>query len=120
MARIKKTSKVIEDSKTRLASLKSIDEALDLGNGITAAIFEQKLSKTESSLESYNTSLSIADEKRLIFENAEKDLNDYHERVLLGVGSKFGKDSIEYEKAGGTRKSERRKPTRFNNQNNKS
>lgn len=88
-----------------------------MGNGITAAVFEQKLNKTESSLGSYNTSLSIADEKRLIFENDEKDLNDYYERVLLGVGSKFGKDSIEYEKAGGTRKSERKKPTKSNNQN---
>lgn len=85
-----------------------------MGNGITVAMFEQKLDKAESSLETYNTTLSTADEKRNAFENDEEDLNDYHERILLGVGSKFGKDSIEYEKAGGTRKSERKKPIKSN------
>ena len=115
MSRIKKTSKVIEDSKTRLASLKSIDANLDLGNDITVAKFEEKLANAENSLASYNTTLSLVDEKRNNFENDESDLNDYFERVLLGVGSKFGKASIEYEKAGGTRKSERKKPTKSNN-----
>ena len=112
MARIKKTSKIIEDAKTRLAGLKSIDFNLDLGNGITVAVFEDKLKKAGDSLESYNTSLSIADEKRNTFEIAAADLNDMYERVLLGVGAKFGKDSIEYEKAGGTRKSERKRPSK--------
>lgn len=112
MARIKKTSKTIEDAKTRLASLRSIDANLDLGNGITVALFEEELSKTEESLASYNTTLSMADEGLANFEDNEKVLADIHERALLGVGSKFGKDSIEYEKAGGTRKSDRRKPIR--------
>ena len=106
---MKKTSKTIEDAKTRLASLKSIDTNLDLGNEITVTVFEGKLKKVTDSLESYNTALSIVDEKRNTFENDERDLSDMYERVLLGVGAKFGKDSIQYEKAGGTRKSERRK-----------
>lgn len=113
MARLKKSSKVIEDVKTRLASLKSIDANLDLGNGITIAVFEQKLIKSENSLAAYNTTLSMVDEKKSVFEEDERDLSDYSERLLLGVGSKFGKDSIEYEKAGGTRKSDRRKPAKL-------
>jgi hypothetical protein len=32
--------------------------------------------------------------------------------MLAGVSSKFGKNSDEYEKAGGTKKSERKKPVR--------
>jgi hypothetical protein len=32
--------------------------------------------------------------------------------MLAGVGSKYGKDSNEYEKAGGTRTSERKPPLR--------
>ena len=103
---MKKTSKTIGDAKTRLASLKSIDANLDLGNEITVAVFEGKLKRVTDSLETYNTALSIVDEKRNTFENDERDLSDMYERVLLGVGAKFGKDSIEYEKAGGTRKSE--------------
>lgn len=114
MARLKKTSRVVEDAKKRLASMKSIDPQLDLGNGITITVFEQKLTKVENSLAEYNTSLSIADEKNIVFEKDEADLQDYAERILLGVGSKFGKDSIEYEKAGGTRKSERRKSSKPN------
>lgn len=120
MARIKKTSKTIEDSKKRLSGLKAIDPKLDLGNGITIETFEKIIQTTETSLENYNTSLSIADENRNTFENNEKKLVDYYERTLLGVGSKFGKDSIEYEKAGGTRKSERRKSNKNNDYADKS
>jgi hypothetical protein len=32
--------------------------------------------------------------------------------MLAGVAAKYGKDSDEYEKAGGVRKSERKRPTR--------
>jgi hypothetical protein len=32
--------------------------------------------------------------------------------MLAGVGSKYGKDSSEYEQAGGTRTSERKPPVR--------
>lgn len=112
MARIKKTSKTVEDAKSRLAGVKAIAADLDLGNGITALGYEQKITKADKSLEKYNTSLSIADEDKNTFETDEKDLKDYHERILLGIGSKFGKNSIEYEKAGGTRKSERKKPSK--------
>lgn len=113
MARIKKTSKVIESAKTRLASLKSIDSNLDLGNGVTVEVFEQIVSKGETSLETYNTRLSLADEGQAIFEADEKDIAEFSERILLAVAVKFGKDSLEYEKAGGTRKSERKRPTRL-------
>ncbi len=109
MARTKKTSKIIESARTRLAGLKSIDAELDLGNGITVKDYEKKINDTEKSLGNYNTTLSLADEQGDTFEINENDLKDYHERILLGVGSKFGRDSIEYEKAGGTRKSEIRK-----------
>lgn len=112
MARTKKTSKVIESARTRLAGLKSIDENLDLGNGITVKDYEKKITDTEKALGNYNTTLSLADEQGDTFETNEKDLKDYHERILLGVGSKFGKNSIEYEQAGGTKKSERKKPVK--------
>lgn len=99
----------------RLAGLKSIDPALDLGNGVTAAIYESKIVETENDLATYNTALSTADAHQNTFETGEKDLKDYHERVLLAVAAKYGKDSSEYEKAGGTRKSEKRKPTKPKN-----
>lgn len=112
MARMKKTSKTVEAARARLAGLKSIDPVLDLGNGVTAAIYESKIEGTETDLSKYNTTLSLADEDQNKFETSEKDLKDYHERVLLAVAAKYGKDSTEYEQAGGTRKSEKRKPAK--------
>ena len=42
----------------------------------------------------------------------EKMLNTLSEKMLAAVGVKYGKDSDEYEQAGGTRTSERAKPTK--------
>ena len=39
-------------------------------------------------------------------------MRDLNERALDGVASKYGKNSNEYEQAGGTRKSERKRPVR--------
>lgn len=39
-------------------------------------------------------------------------IRDYSERILLGVAMKYGKNSDEYEMAGGIRKSERKRPVR--------
>jgi len=42
----------------------------------------------------------------------EKLLRAFSERMLTGVAAKFGKDSEQSQKAGGTKKSERRRPKR--------
>ena len=42
----------------------------------------------------------------------ESELNDWNRRVLSAVEAQFGPDSSEYEMVGGTRKSERKKPTK--------
>lgn len=112
MARKKKTSKTLEAARTRLAGLKSINENLDLGDDVKMSVYEAKINGTNTSLETYNSSLSVADANQDIFETDEDDLKDYHERILLAVAVKYGKDSLEYQKAGGVRKSERRKPKR--------
>jgi hypothetical protein len=109
MSRIKKTSKIVEGANLRVAGIKSIDPKLDLGNGLTVMSYEALIEETNQALEDYNTSLSLSDEKSNIYEAKEKLLKDMHERVLLGVGFKYGKDSNEYEKAGGTKKSNHRR-----------
>ncbi len=112
MARIKKTSKIIEEANVRLAGIKSIAVDLDLGNGVTAAAYTTKIEETANSLSDYNTTLSLVDEKLNIYEQNEAELKDFHERILLAVGAKYGKNSNEYEKAGGTKKSERKKSSK--------
>lgn len=115
MARLKRTSKILEMATQRLAGLKSIDPELDLGNGISVENYEKRIEKASASLERYNTSLSIVDQNEELLSADESDLKDFHERVLLGVGMKYGKNSNEYKMAGGVKKSERaRRPAKSN------
>lgn len=113
MAKKRKTAtRIMNAANTRLASLKSIDPSLDLGAGLKVSDFESVINATTGKLEQYNTSLGVSDGYLNEFNAQEKILKDINERMLSGVGSKYGKDSDEYEKAGGVRKSERKKPTR--------
>lgn len=116
MARMKRKSKTLETARVRLAGMKSIATDLDLGNGMTVAIYETKIGSTDNRMENYNSTLSQADEDQNLFETEENDLKDYSERMLLAVAAKYGKDSNEYEKAGGTKKSEKRKPAKPKNE----
>jgi len=106
MARKKRTSPEVDAAKIRAASLKSIDAALDLGNGQTLASYNAAIEGTEGQLNTYNTKLSDLDEMLNKLETSETALADLSERMLAGVASKYGKNSTEYEKAGGKRKSE--------------
>ena len=112
MAFKKKTSSKVDEARKRLAGLISVDPELDLGKGLTIEVFKEKIQEVEQSLDNYNTKLSEADEAKNIFSSKEKELNSIARRMLAGVGVKFGYDSDEYEKAGGTRTSERKKPNR--------
>ena len=46
----------LEKGKKRLAAVKSIDPALDLGNGIEVPKYETEVTKMDTKLEAYNTS----------------------------------------------------------------
>ncbi|HEY0432337.1 MAG TPA: hypothetical protein VGC95_00610 [Chitinophagaceae bacterium] len=110
MGRKKRTSKILDKANVRAAGLRSVG-TLDFGNGLTSAAFEQAITDVRTKLDDYNQTLSTVDEKANLLASAEKTLRDYHERVLSGVGAKYGKDSNEYEKVGGKRKSERKRPS---------
>lgn len=97
---------------TRLASLKSINEKLDLGNGLTVPMYDAAINDFMVKLDTYNTHLSQIDGLKNAVDAGEIALKDLSERMLDGVASKFGKDTDEYEKAGGVKKSERKKPVR--------
>jgi uncharacterized protein YukE len=112
MARLKRTSSHLEVAKTRVASLKSISPTLDLGNGLTVDAYEASIENVDQKLDTYNTTLSNVDSQLNAVDDAEKTLRDMSERMLTGVATKFGKDSDEYEKAGGVRKRDRKKIVR--------
>jgi CII-binding regulator of phage lambda lysogenization HflD len=112
MSRRKKSTSHIEQAVTRLAALKSIDTKMDLGNGLDVPKYETAIKDLQTKLGDYNTMLSLVDEKLNMVQTSEKTLLDLSERMLAGVASKFGKNSDEYEKAGGKKKSERKRPAR--------
>ena len=110
--RKKQSSVVLEKAQTRLASLKSIDGALDLGNGLTIEMFNQLVETGRQKLETYNTALSTVDQAYTAVADSEKVLAEWTERMLIGVAGKYGKNSDEYKMAGGTRRVERKRPKR--------
>jgi hypothetical protein len=85
---------------------------LDLGNGLSLAAFRAALVDTQTKMAAYNTLLSQSDAAQNIFLAADRNLRDLNDRMLAGIASKYGRDSEEYEQAGGTKKSERRRPVR--------
>lgn len=110
MPRKKRGSKVYEKALQRMAALKSINSNFDFGNGVNAVSYQQAIDDFKISLDDYNFILSAADEKQSVLDNREDFLNDMNERTLSGAASQYGRDSIEYDQAGGTRTRERKKP----------
>ena len=109
MGRKKRSSRILDRANVRAAGLRAIG-SLDFGNGLTSDSFEQAITDVRTKLDDYNQTLSTVDEKANHLSESEMILRDYHERVLSGVGAKYGKNSNEYEMVGGKRKSERKRP----------
>ncbi len=102
----------LDKANVRMAGIKSIDPKLDLGKGQTVDNYALQIKKVGDSMNDYNSGLSTLDDLYNKFKAEVTKLRDWNERMLSGVGSAYGKDSSEYEKAGGVRKSEKKKPTK--------
>jgi hypothetical protein len=112
VGRQKRSSAALEQAIRRSAAIHSIDENLDLGNGLTLAKYDQLIRTAQGDIAIYNQTLSDTDRAGSTVKDDEKHLRDLSERMLIAVAAKYGKDSYEYEMAGGTRKSERKKPSK--------
>ena len=112
MARRKRNSRTLGKAQLRLASIKSISQTLDVGEDLNVKYYTEKIEKMRQSLEAYNTTLSTIDTLLTQLVENEEDLADYSEKFLRGIAYKFGSNSHEYEMAGGTRKSDRKRTVR--------
>lgn len=112
MARLKRNSRVLGKAEIRLASIKSISPMLDVGEGLTVQDYTAKIENLRKSLEAYNTTLSTIDVLRTQIIENEQELADYSEKMLRGIAYKYGNNSHEYQMAGGTRKSDRKRTIR--------
>ncbi|MBD0266640.1 MAG: hypothetical protein ICV78_29140 [Tolypothrix sp. Co-bin9] len=112
MARAKRNSRTLGKAEVRLASIKSISPTLDVGEKLTVQDYTEKIESLRKSLEAYNTTLSTIDVLLTQIVENEQDLADYSEKMLRGIAYKYGNNSHEYQMAGGTRKSDRKRAVR--------
>lgn len=112
MGRRKRDSAILEQARSRLNALKGVDPTLDLGNGLTVTAFEQAINALGAKLDGYNQKLSEADEALFGVETDERTVKDLNSRFLAGIGARFGRNSVQYEKVGGVRTDDRKQPNR--------
>lgn len=104
MARKKRKSDALTNAEGRAEGLATIDPKLNLGEDLTLKSYQDKIDETQATLTEYNGLLAGADVALVKLEQQERELRDLSERMLEGVSSRFGKNSEQYQKAGGTRK----------------
>lgn len=109
MARTKRTSAVLETARQRLAGLKSITPAPNFGTALTLPGYEADITALSERLDSYNEQLSALDSLQNGLDSAETALREKNTRLLSAAEAHYGPDSSEYEQAGGTRRSERKR-----------
>lgn len=95
-------SAALDKAQRRLALLKSVDEHLDLGHELTIETYTHLIETTRAALEAHNTLVSNLSESRQTVTQMDKALSAMSERMLSGIATIYGKDSIEYSKAGGS------------------
>jgi hypothetical protein len=104
-------SSALDKAQRRLAQIKSIHDNLDLGHGLTAEAYNQLIEMNRATLEAHNTLLSNLEESRKTVAQLDKALSEFSARMLSGVGSVYGRNSIEYAKAGGSSRRRSSKPS---------
>ena len=107
MTRQKSTSRILKKAELRTSGLKAIDPNMDFGDTRNLQNMTQLIELLRTKIDAYNTALAVIDSSKTEITELEKNLGELTEKMLIGVAFKYGKDSREYEMAGGVRKSER-------------
>ncbi|BAZ47789.1 hypothetical protein NIES4103_03930 [Nostoc sp. NIES-4103] len=107
-----RSSAAIDKAQLRIALLKSINENLDLGHGLSIEAYSHLINTTRAVLEAHNTLVSNLEESRKTITQMDKALSEMSERMLSGVATVYGKNSIEYSKAGGSNRRRSKQATK--------
>ncbi|MFN6529856.1 hypothetical protein [Nostoc sp. ChiSLP03a] len=113
MSRKKRTSRVLEKAELRSAGLKAIDSNMSFGDDCDLQNLSQAIEQLRTMLDAYNTALTVIDSSKTKIDAMEKTLSNLTDKMVRGVAFKYGKDSSEYEMAGGIRESERIRKSRL-------
>ena len=112
MARLKRSSAVLETARQRLSGLKTITPKPNFGPALDLDQYEQEIDAYSAKLDKYNDTLSLLDSLANDLDAGETQLRDKNKRMLAATGALYGPDSNEYETVGGTRASDRKPITR--------
>ena len=112
MSRRKRTSAILQRAELRASSMVSIEPELDLGNDLTLKTYREAINELREKQKQYDALLSNVDNLYNELLADERSLGEMSEHMLSGVKVKFGRDSAEYEMAGGVKRSERKRPQR--------
>jgi hypothetical protein len=112
MARQRRTSPALVIARARLAGLKKINPAPNLGPNITIPAYEAVATDTAGIEDSHNQLAAQMDDSSNRFDSQEALMNDWNRRVLAAVEAHFGPNSSEYEMVGGTRTDDRKRPSK--------
>ncbi|MEH1903749.1 MAG: hypothetical protein V7L04_20655 [Nostoc sp.] len=113
MPRTKRTSRILEKAELRTPGFKAIDSNMDFGNSCDLENLTQSIEDFRTMLDTYNNALAVVDSTKTKIDQMEKKLSKLSDKMLKGVGFKYGTDSSEYEIAGGVRDSERVRKSRL-------
>jgi ABC-type hemin transport system substrate-binding protein len=107
MSRKKRISRILEKAQLRSAGLKSIVPSVKFDENYSLEKMIESIEQLRNTIDVYNTALSVVDSSKTEIEDMEKNLSQLSEKMLMVVAIKYGKDSREYEMAGGVRSSDR-------------
>ncbi|PYS21126.1 MAG: hypothetical protein DMF72_18435 [Acidobacteria bacterium] len=99
-------------ARQRLAGLNKIIPIPNLGPNITVLAYQGVITDTANLEESHNQLAAQMDDSSNRFDEQENLMADWNRRMLSAVEAQYGPDSSEYEMVGGTRKSERKRPSK--------
>jgi hypothetical protein len=112
MARLKRSSTVLETARQRLSGLKTITPKPDFGPALDLDQYEREIEALGALLEEYNDTLSRLDRLNNDLDGGEAQLREKTRRMLAATEAHYGPNSNEYEAAGGTRTSDRKTKTK--------
>nr|WP_267871595.1 hypothetical protein [Nostoc sp. CHAB 5715] len=93
--------------------MKAIDPNINFNDTYNLQNLTQLIDNFHNMLDDYNAAIAMIDSSRKKLDEMEKNLSQVSDKMLMGVGFKYGKNSDEYELAGGVRDSERIRKSRL-------
>ncbi len=113
MSRRKRSSRILEKAEFRVAGLKAIDPNIHFDDTCNMQKLIQLIEEFHNMLDDYNAAIAMIDSSKKKLDEMEKTLSQISDKMLMGVGFKYGKNSNEYELAGGVRDSDRIRKSRL-------